>query len=402
MRAPLLAMLLLIGAAAACAADRTVLYAAVGNELRLYRMFGDGSLERQGAAVTCPANIQYVWQHPSRKFLYAAWSDGGPGTALGAPTGGRQHGVTAYRIDGGTGMLSPHGDAAVLRTRPVHISVDPAGRHLLVAHTMPSEVTVHEIRADGTLGGEVAQKAAPAAGVYAHQVLADPRQPVAMLVSRGNLPAAGKREDPGAVQVYRYDSKTGALTNWKSVTPAASGGGFGFQPRHVDFHPTQPWVFLSVEGQNQLQMYRQTAEGMLEGPAWTVDSLLPETPRRGQQSAGAIHVHPNGRFVYQSNRRTSAGGENSIAVYGIDGATGKPARIRNVDTRGFSPRTFSVDPAGGRWMVVGNQVPVGDVAASLAVFRIADDGVPQFVRKYDLPEATNARSLFWVGFLLLP
>lgn len=397
------AMLLVLSLAAMAAApSKVALYAAVGNELTRYEVDSASGVLTKRESVTLPANIQYVWPHPSKKYLYVAWSDGGPGSALGAPTGGRNHGVHAYRIDGAaSGVLHPHGQPAKLDTRPVHISVTPQGRHLLVAHTIPSEITVHEIHADGTLGGLVAQKEKPDAGVYAHQVRADPRHRSVILVTRGNVPAGGKAEDPGALKVYTYDPATGALHNRASVTPPASRGGYGFQPRHVDFHPSQPWVFLSVEGQNQLQVYRDT-DGMLTGPAYTVSSLKADTTPAGQ-AAGAIHVHPNGRFVYQSNRKTEAGGgENSIAVYSIDAKTGEPRRIQNIDTQGFSPRTFTIDPE-GRLLIVANQIPVGSVPANLAVFCIhAKDGTLDFVRKYELPAATNAKSLFWAGIVPLP
>jgi len=375
--------LLAVTAAAAEEPD-LALFAAMGKELVQYDLDPTAATLTRRRSVACPANIQYIWQHPSKKFLYVAWSDGGPGSALGAPTGGANHGVTAFRLPD----LAQHGQPAKLHSRPVHISIDEAGRYLLAAHTIPSELTVYRVQADGTLGEQVVQQQKPDAGVYAHQVREKGGNVV--LTARGNLPTASKPEDPGVVRIFKLDRASGQLSAQASLTPA--GNGFGFQPRHVDFHPSKPWMFVSVEGQNQLQVYRQ----FRGGPMYTIRTL--DSTRTGQ-SAGAIHVHPNGRFVYVSNRYTAGPeGENGIAVFEVDQRTGEPKRVQNVDSQGVSPRTFTLDPK-GRVLLVGNQVPgKQNVPANIAVFRVNPaDGKLEFVRKYDLPELTNASSLFWIG-----
>jgi 6-phosphogluconolactonase (cycloisomerase 2 family) len=129
---------------------------------------------------------------------------------------------------------------------------------------------------------------------------------------------------------------------------------------------------------------------------------------------GAIHIHPNGRFVYISNRASGTttvdgrevweGGENTIGVYAIDQKTGEPTRIQNIDTHGMHARTFSLD-ADARILVAANQNAVTKadgtrVPASLAVFRIAADGKLTFVRKYDV-ETGNGRTLMWAGLVRL-
>jgi hypothetical protein len=136
------------------------------------------------------------------------------------------------------------------------------------------------------------------------------------------------------------------------------------------------------------------------------------------QMTGAIHVHPNGRFVYLSNRASGTvnidgrpiweGGENTIGVYSINPHTGEPTRIQNVDSRGMHARSFTLDE-GGRILVAANQnaVTVREgtaetrVPASLAVFRIGGDGKLSFARKYDV-ETGQGRSLMWAGMVTLP
>jgi hypothetical protein len=252
------------------------------------------------------------------------------------------------------------------------------------------------------------------AGIYAHQIRVDPSNALAVLVARGNGPAAGRAEELGALKVFRY--RDGMLMNHASIAPES---GVDFQPRHLDFHPSKPWVFVSLERQNKLQVYRKLPDGTLgHVPAFTKDSLAASAHVRDGQAASTVHVHPNGRFVYQGNRATGttqyegqavfAGGENSIAVYAIDQDTGEPTLIQNVDTRGMQPRTFALDP-GGRILIAANQSPflvrdgsrVATVPASLAVFRVQSDGKLDFVRKHDVA-ATSTNSLAWMGILSLP
>jgi 6-phosphogluconolactonase (cycloisomerase 2 family) len=390
------------------------LYAAVGAALMQYDVDIAGAALTARGTATLPANIQYAWPHPSRQYLYVAWSDGGPSGAAGPPTGGRRHGVTAFRIDPASGSLHPHGPPASLPARPVHLSTDIPGAHVLVAHNNPSSVTVYQLDRNGSIGAQVKQPANLDAGIYAHQVRVDPSNRMVFVVARGNGPTRDKPEDPGSLKVFTY--KDGLLDNRGTVAP---GGGFNFQARHLDFHPSRPWVFVSVERQNQLQVYKKLDDGTLSAaPLFTKASLADPAKSGRSQAASAVHVHPNGRFVYLANRASGttdfegrqvfAGGENNIAVFGIDQNTGEPTLIQHIDTQGMSPRTFALDPS-GRILVAANQVPylarrgsgVTTVPASLAVYRVRDDGKLDFVRKYDI-YTTNGKSLFWVGMVGRP
>ncbi len=68
--------------------------------------------------------------------------------------------------------LRPHGAAAALPSRPIHVSVDASGEYLLTAYNDPSNITVHRLNGDGTIGEAVAQPDKLDTGIYAHQVLA--------------------------------------------------------------------------------------------------------------------------------------------------------------------------------------------------------------------------------------
>ena len=381
--------------------DRVALYASVGPELAHYELDAVTATLTKRSSVPLPQDVQYAWPHQSRGVLYVAWSNG---------VDGHDHGVTAFRIDAASGALRRHGEPVRLPARPIHLTVDITGTHLLIAYNAPSSATVHRLAPDGTTGEQVAAPAPLDAGIYAHQIRVDASNRFAILVARGNGPADGRREDPGALKLFGYNN--GTLTNRASVAP---GGGFDFQPRHLDFHPSKPWVFVSLERQNKLQVYRKLPEGLLSAPLFTKDSLAAPEHVLAGQAAGTVHVHPNGRFVYQANRATGtrefqgksvfAGGENTIAVYAIDQDSGQPTLIQNIDTRGMRPRTFALDPA-GRVLVAANQEPFlvreGDVVrtvpASLAVFRVGANGKLDYVRKYNVA-ATPTRSMLWMGIV---
>jgi 6-phosphogluconolactonase len=343
---------------------------------------------------------------------YVTWSNGVTGSTV--PPGQKSpHGLTAFRIDPATGALHPHGEPISLAERSVFMTTDMDGTHIIVAYNDPSAVTVHTIKTDGTLGSPVPPGGPLDVGIYAHQVRMDPSNQAVILVTRGNGPTATKPEEPGAIKIFNY--KDAILTNRLSVAP---GGGFNFQVRHLDFHPSGRWDFVTLERQNKLYVFRRSPDGTLgDNPLFMKDSLTePVSVRRGQ-AVSTIHVHPNGRFVYVANRASSmvdfegkrvfVGGENSIAVFSINQETGEPTLIQNADTHGIHPRTFSLD-ASSKILVVANMMSVSVrtekgvsvVPACLSVFRVGSDGKLDFARKYDI-ETGGTRTLFWTGLVSL-
>jgi 6-phosphogluconolactonase len=386
--------------------SKAVFYSSVGPALTLYRIdIDDAALARQGT-VLLPANVQYAWPHPSAHFLYVASSNGGPGSA---GVKGDQHFLTALRVDPASGALQAHGPSASLPTRPIHMSLDRTGAYALTAYNNPSGVTVHRINSDGTVGEEVKQAASLDGGIYGHQIRITPANNAAILVTRGNDAGGGKPEDPGALKVFAF--KDGQLANRASIAPE---GGYGFGPRHLDFHPTLPFVYVSLERQNKLYVYRLTNDTPDPKAIFMKDTLAAPGKAQTRQAASTVHVHPNGRYVYVGNRASDTvdfegrkvfpGGENSIAVFSIDQATGEPTLIQNADTHGIHPRTFSLDPS-GRMMVAAHIQPmlVRDGAgvrtqpANLSAYRVGADGKLAFVRAYDVD--TGGALQFWSGMV---
>jgi 6-phosphogluconolactonase len=392
---------------------KTVYYTGVGPELSLYEIdIPDAALQKRGT-VTLPANVQYAWPHPSKRYLYVVSSSGGPSSR--AP-GGNKHVANAFRIDPASGELAPHGEPQALPSRPIHTSVDRSGEYLLIAYNDPSNVTVHRIKSDGMIGDVVSQPGKIDGGIYGHQVLTTPGNQTAIFVTRGNNAAGGKPEDPGAIKVLGF--KNGVLTSMASIAPGnGPGAGLGFGPRHLDFHPREPWVYVSIERQNKLYTYKLLGDGGLSrDPIFMKDTLADPANAKPAQGAGPIHVHPNGRFVYVTNRnqgeveldgkKTFNGGENNVAVFSIDQQTGEPTLIQTIEGHGIHLRNFGVDP-GGRLLVAtsirpmpvreGNEIKT--LTAGLMVYRVGGDGKLAFVRKYDVDTAKGQQ--FWSGMVTL-
>jgi 6-phosphogluconolactonase len=416
------------------ASGRTVFYQGVGDRLTHWDVDVEAATLTPRVAVTLPSNIQYVWPHPSRKFLYVSTSDAASGSATKP---GKVHRLCCLRIDA-TGALSLHGEPAVLPQRPIHNSLDISGNYALTCYNNPSNLTVHRINANGTVGEQIQQTARLDFGIFAHQILATPSNHSVIMVTRGNKAEGGKSEEPGALKIYSF--KGGQLSPLANLRVGGKGG-LGYGPRHLDFHPTRPWVYVSVESQNELHMHELKDDNLSPEPLYNKLTTAGTYEIHFPQVAGGIHVHPSGKTVYVANRGVARppnaflvptpffsgerflhfiaglltgvatgpitplrGGENNIAVFSIDPKTGEPTLIQHAHPHSFHVRTFSVDPT-GKMMVAASIVAMdmrvdGDirhVPAGLTVFRIEDDGRLTFVRKYNVD--VRDKFQWWTGFV---
>lgn len=390
------------------AANRVALYASVGPELTQYDVDVEAATLTRRATVTLPANVHYCWPHAARPILYVASSDSASG--VGGFVGSNHH-VTALAIDPAAGALSHLGEPIALPTRPIHMTTDIPSDYILVAFSNPSGLRVYRVNPDGTPGPEVEQAEPIDPGIYGHQVRVSLDNRKVILVARGHDAVGGKPEEPGALKVFDYQD--GQLTNEASVAP---NGGYGFGPRHLDFHPAKPWVYVALERQNRLDVFEMANGALSPEPVHSIGTLERPNEIRGRQVVGTVHVHPNGRTVYVANRASStteangqrvfAGGENSLAVFAIDPASGEPTPIQHVDTRGIHCRTFHIDPS-GRLLVAAHimGLPVREdggtrfIPASLSLFRIGVSGRLDFVRKYDVD--VGERTMWWMGMVAL-
>lgn len=275
------------------ASGKVALYANVGADLTHYDVDVAKAELTKRETVTLPGGVQYAWPHASHRYLYVASSNNAPGYVREPKT---DHHVTALAIDPATGAVKIHGASIPLPTRPLHISLDIPSENILVAFNNPAAVRVYRINKDFTPGEEVKQTGIDP-GIFAHQVRVTPDNRHVILVTRGNEGTPTKPEDPGALKLFNY--KDGLLTDEVSIAP---DGGKGFGPRHLDFHPTKPWMYVSIETQNKMYTYLMEDGRPKPDIAFRAETLAEPGNIRARQAAGTVHVHPNGRFLYGANR----------------------------------------------------------------------------------------------------
>lgn len=388
--------------------SKAVVYASLDEELSRYNLdASNNSLIKQGS-ITMPANVQFVAAHPSGRYLYAVSSNAGSGT-FGAK--GDRHLLSILKVDPATGALQTHGEPTILPERPIHVTVDRKGEYVLIAFNQSGTVKVYQITKEGFIGEEVAQAERPDGGIFTHQVAVTPANNTVIALGRGNEPTKDRAADVGSMTTFRFQN--GLLTK---IDKTYFEDGIG--PRHLAFHPNKPWVYVAIERGSKLFMYSLHDNGTLSAePRFRKETLIDRNNiHRERQKGGSIQIHPNGKFLYVTNRADGtvkedgktvwAGGENNIAVFAIDEKTGEPTLIQHIDTQGIEARTFNVDPS-GKLLVVANQktmlVRDGEglrtVPANFAMFKVGDDGKLAFIRKYEVQTAN--KWLLWMDIQAL-
>jgi 6-phosphogluconolactonase len=283
--------------------------------------------------------------HPNRRFLYAV----GRPTSPGGPSLGV---VLAYAIDTATGSLKLLNSISSRGVDPAHLSVDRTGQNLLVANYASGSVAVFPILKDGSLSeaSEFIQYSGSSVhpqrqqGPHSHAIDLSPDNRFAFVADLGL----------DKLFVYRFDSQRGKLT---PNNPPAAALNPGAGPRHFAFHPGGRFVYVINEIQSTVTTFSYDARAGALKELQTVTTL--PAGFTGTSTTAEVQVHPNGKFVYGSNR-----GHDSIAVFSIDAGTGKLTLVELVPSQGKTPRNFRIDPSGS-WLIVGNQD-----SNSLATFRI--------------------------------
>lgn len=284
------------------------------------------------AAMTSPS---FVALHPKRPLLYAV-SEISPVTPETA-------GVAAFSInaDGTLKKLNerPAGGAAAC-----HLAVDPTGQCLGVANYGGGSCISFPIQSDGSLGEPGSfQQHVGGSGV-------NPRRQNEPHAHSINFNADGSQAfvaDLGKDQILLFDvdPKAGVLTPSKQpYVDLPPGGG----PRHFSFHPDEGFAFSNLEIASKVALLRYDQAQKSLTLLGTLDTI-PASARESGNSTAECLAHPNGKFVYVSNR-----GHNSIAVFSFDHKTGDFQPIENVSTQGEIPRGFGIDPS-GKFLIVGNQ-----------------------------------------------
>jgi 6-phosphogluconolactonase len=306
-----------------------------GTSRGIYRFTFDPATGSAGEPVLAgeAQNPSFLALHPSGRFLYAV---GEIDRFQGARTGV----VSAFAIDPKTGDLKLLNRQPSAGTGPTHLVVDKAGRNVLVANYGGGNVVVLPIAPDGTLkpvsSNQAHQGSGPVKGrqekPHAHGIYLDPAERFALAPDLG----------ADRVFVYRFDGAKGTLEPHGAGTLEPGSG-----PRHLAFHPNGKHVYVINELASTITVFSWDADEGALAAVQTI-SCLP-AGFSGTSSTAEVAVSPDGRFVYGSNR-----GDDSLAVFAVDPATGKLTVKGHVPVGGKNPRHFTIDPT-GRFILAGHQ-----------------------------------------------
>ncbi len=298
-------------------------------------------------------NPSFLALSPDKKYLYCV-------NEISDFEGKKAGGASSFRI-GDDGDLELVDQVPSGGLGPCYVSTTPDGAAILVANYGSGDAAIIPTIGDGGLqqtpsdvahhqGKSVVPKRQDAP--HAHCMLPDPSGKWAVAV------------DLGIDQVIAYRLDKGTMD---TSTPVVNRTHEGAGPRHIAFHPNGKHAYVANELDSTITTFNWDAQ---TGRLTEVESqsTLPGDVKDVENYPAEVLVHPNGRYVYLSNR-----GHNSVATFEVDGTTGKLKPVGHESTRGDFPRGMELHPS-GRFLVAANQN-----SDNIVVYRIDDaSGKPQF------------------------
>ena len=290
------------------------------------------------AGVTNPS---FLAIHPTGRFLYSVSEMNE--RIEGRPAGG----IAALSIDAESGELTSLNMQASGGTGPCHVIVDATGQYVLAANYGSGGVVVLPIEEDGSLGSlsDYVQHEGSSINPqrqqepHAHSINLDASNKYALVPDLGI----------DKVLIYEFDVENGKLKPNSAQPWARTKSGAG--PRHLDFHPNQRFVYVGNELDSTVVAFEFDATKGTLKEIQTLSTLPDGYDESGAEKSyvADVHVHPNGKTVYVSNR-----GHDSIAIFEIDEKSGELTPVGYTSTQGSFPRNFGLDPA-GEFLVAANQ-----------------------------------------------
>ena len=266
--------------------------------------------------------------HPDGRHLYTCNSSK-PGA------------VSAYEIEPHTGQLTFLNREGTSGDDTCYLSLDRTAHFALAANYGGGNLAVFALKPDGRLGDRTAFIQHTGSSVdprrqtraYAHSIVTDPDNHFALAADLG----------VDKIFIYRFNEQDGSL---KPNDPPFARVALGSGPRHLKFHPNGRWVYVINEMASTITGYSWNAVAGTLAEFQTTPTIPADF---GGVSTGAeVCVHPNGKFLYASNR-----GHDSLAVFAINPNTGWLKLVEHVPSGGRTPRNFSFDPT-GQWILCAN------------------------------------------------
>lgn len=285
-----------------------------------------GEISNVGLEAETPSP-SFLAADPHNKFLYAVNEvDNYEGKKAGS--------VSGWTIDRKTGKLTALNTVSTRGDGPCHLAVDKTGKALVVANYGGGSIASFPIGSDGRLKD--------AATFDQHTgKSADPQRQEAphahcTIISHDNRYVVNADLGLDRLMVYKLNPAAATLTPndppFASVKP-------GSGPRHFAFDPSAKHGYAINEIASTVTAFDyDKKKGSLQ-EIQTISTLPADF--KGSSTTAEVFVHPNGKFLYGSNR-----GHDSIAVFAIDSASGKLTVVQHAPSGGKNPRNFAIDPTG--------------------------------------------------------
>jgi 6-phosphogluconolactonase len=300
------------------------------NGIHVYRFNSQTGEFNTSLPPTVQENASYLAISKDRKNLYAV-SEAGQGKGS----------VNAYAFDPTSGKLTLLNSVNSEGDHPCYVSVDSKKKFVFVGNYSGGNLLSVPVNADGSLRSDVQNIKHEGNSVvkdrqekpHVHSVVLSPDQKYLMV------------PDLGADKVFQYKvdvAKPQALTPASSPFAAVKPGG---GPRHLTFHPNGKYAYLILELEAAVEAFDYN-NGKLEHKQ-TITMIKPGFT--GGVSAADIHISPDGKFLYASNRKDA----NEIAIFAID-KSGTLTSVGHQSVLGQIPRNFAIDPT-GNFLLAANQ-----------------------------------------------
>lgn len=289
----------------------------------------DGSMSPP-VLIAQQASASFFCFHPSLDVLYVVSE-----TMRNDPESPAK--VVAYRFDRPALMQGQTPNLKIVNSHPVdgdipcHVVIDSTGQCLIISNYINGSVVAFTVAEDGSIGK-------PSSNIV-HEIVPGKKASNAhcCAISPGNGWALVADLGLDRVMIYSLDATSGQLTAGPQPymsLPAGSG------PRHLSFHPNGQFVYIINES-NMTMASAQWDETTGQLTLINIETTLPPGTEASGFSTAEVLVHPEGRFVFGSNR-----GHDSIVTMHIDPSRGSIVRAHNESTHGKTPRNFRLTPSG--------------------------------------------------------
>lgn len=276
-------------------------------------------------------NPSFLAISPDEKYVYAVHET--------APQDGKGGEVAAFTFNKQTGTLTLLNKQLSGGDHPCHVEVDKTGKWVFVSNYSSGSLSVLPVNADGSLGTATTIQHK---GSGPHTRQKGPHVHSAIM-SGDNKQLMVSDLGIDKVMVYSFDAATGKLApSGEASYQARRGSG----PRHFTFHPNNKYAYVIEELIGNVSVFDYTNRKL---EPWQLISSMTKHDTSFPGSAD-IHVSPDGKFVYASNR----GDVNNIAIYRVPKKIAGLTLVAHQSTLGKTPRNFSIDPS-GKYLLCGNQ-----------------------------------------------